>query len=299
MVFLEVRGLCKGFNGIQALDELDMSVRQGEIYGFLGPNGAGKTTTLRIIMGLVEVDRGKIRLEGEPITAVRRRDIGYLPEDVSLYEKMTVQENLMFFSRLKGFDKDEGQRVMKALRIEGLGDRKVETLSKGYQQKVGLAQVLIGDPGLLILDEPTSGLDPSVRRWLKDMMKNLKRQGKTILFSSHVLGEVQEICDRVGIISKGSMLTEDVFEDLTNVLDLEDRITVLMKPVKSSFKYVSELEGVKRPRIEGEYIVFYCSGVNKIKALRNIFSSDYRVLDVKLHEPDLEEVFVKLTEDDR
>ncbi len=297
MSFLEIKGLEKGFGKVEALRSLDMSVTKGEIYGFLGPNGAGKTTTLRIIMGLIGAERGTIRLKGKDISFDDRGKIGYLPERLSLYGRMTVDENMNFFCKLKGCKKTEPERIAKEFELYDILDRKVETLSKGVRQKLGLGQALIGDPHLLVLDEPTSGLDPAVRRWVKDKMLDLKSRGKTILFSSHVLGEVQEICDRVGIISNGRMLTEDRIDELTDKLRLEDRLILTIEHVHEALRLVRSIRKANRPRIENGNIVFYCDKKNKVDILKKIIASDHEVLDIIIDEPDLEEIFVKLTEE--
>ncbi len=296
MQFLEIKELRKRFDRVKALRGLDMSVVKGEIYGFLGPNGAGKTTTLRIIMGLIDSDRGAVRLKGKSIDYTRRKGIGYLPERLSLYGRMTVEENLFFFCRLKDCEKTELARIAREFEINDLLDRKVNTLSKGVRQKLGLAQALIGDPHLLVLDEPTSGLDPTVRRWVKDKMLELKDRGKTILFSSHVLSEVQEVCDRVGIISSGRMLTEDNIDSLTDKLRLEDRLIITAKSTPEALRFIENLTQAKRPRVENGNIAFYCDKKNKIEILKKIIASDLDLLDIKINEPDLEEIFVKLTE---
>ncbi|MFO8110755.1 MAG: ABC transporter ATP-binding protein [Thermoplasmata archaeon] len=299
MEFLTVKGLRKKFGEVEALGGLDMSVFQGEIYGFLGPNGAGKTTTLRIIMGLIQADEGTMELEGEKIGRQSRKKMGYVPERVSLYERLTVKENLTFFCKLKGYDKSEVLSIINEFNLEPISDRTVQTLSKGVKQKVGLAQTLIGDPPLLVLDEPISGLDPTVRRWVKKKMQELTGEDKTILFSSHVLSEVQEVCNRVGIISNGKMLMENTISDLTEGLELGDRVVLTAEPLDKALHFVKKVKNTNRPRIENGDIVFYCKRKNKIDILKQVMSGGYRVLDIKIQEPDLEEVFVKLMEAER
>src|SRR6266571_1635547 len=196
-----------------AVKDLNLSVRAGEVFGFLGPNGAGKTTTMNVLLGFVNATSGAAFLFGvnvrEPIA---RRRIGYLPELTYYYKFLTAEELLRFYARIFGIPSAEAEQridtLLKLVELESARKRPIKTYSKGMQQRVGLAQALINDPDLLILDEPTSGLDPLGRMKVREIIQRLKNEGKTVFFSSHELGEVETVCDRVAIIAEGQLKVE-------------------------------------------------------------------------------------------
>src|SRR6266704_1241345 len=202
-----------------AVKDLNLSVHAGEVFGFLGPNGAGKTTTMNVLLGFVNATSGAAFLFGvnvrEPIA---RRRIGYLPELTYYYKFLTGEELLRFYARIFGIPGAEAEQridtLLKLVELESARKRPIKTYSKGMQQRVGLAQALINDPDLLILDEPTSGLDPLGRMKVREIIQRLKNEGKTVFFSSHELGEVETVCDRVAIINQGELQVEGRVADL-------------------------------------------------------------------------------------
>ena len=202
-----------------AVNGLNLSVKAGEVFGFLGPNGAGKTTTMNVLLGFVPPTRGDAFLFDvnvrEPIA---RQRIGYLPELTYYYKFLTAEELLRFYARIFGIAPAETERridaLMKLVELDHARKRPIKTYSKGMQQRVGLAQALINNPDLLILDEPTSGLDPLGRMKVREIIQRLKNEGKTVLFSSHELGEVETVCDRVAIINQGQLQVEGSVADL-------------------------------------------------------------------------------------
>mgnify|MGYP001558212161 FL=1 len=203
------------------LSDVSLSVGQGEIFGFLGHNGAGKTTTMKILLGLIGATGGRVELLGAPATdvAVHAR-IGYMPESPYFYDYLTAEEFLCFYGRLAGLSRETvRQRTPQLLEHVGLTearDRQLRKFSKGMLQRIGLAQAIIHDPELVILDEPMSGLDPIGRKEVRDLILSLRDQGKTIFFSTHIVSDVEMICDRVGILAKGKMLASGRIEDLVN-----------------------------------------------------------------------------------
>lgn len=202
-----------------ALDGLSLTVVRGEIFGFLGPNGAGKTTTLKILLGLVRATSGRALLLGKPVGDVdTRRRIGFLPESPYFYDYLTADEFLGFYGQLAGLGRAVIiQRVTDLLNLVGLADartRQLRKFSKGMLQRIGLAQALIHDPELVILDEPMTGLDPVGRKQVRDLMLSLRDRGKTIFFSTHILHDVEMICDRVGIVMKGRLLASGRVDEL-------------------------------------------------------------------------------------
>ncbi len=205
----------------RVLRGLSFSVEQGEIYGFLGPNGSGKTTTLKILMGLMMPTSGRAEVLGQPAGVVEvRRRIGFLPEAPYFYDYLTAEEFLWFYGHLAGLAREElGPRVTSLLDLMGLMEarnRQLRKFSKGMLQRIGLAQALIHDPELVILDEPMSGLDPIGRKQVRDLILGLRDRGKTVFFSTHIIPDVEMICDRVGLIIEGQLLTTGRVDELVS-----------------------------------------------------------------------------------
>jgi ABC-2 type transport system ATP-binding protein len=202
-----------------AVDGLSMNVLQGEVFGFLGPNGAGKTTTMNVLLGFVNPTSGVAKLFGVDVRQpIARARIGYLPELTYYYKFLTAEELLRFYARIFGIPRRETDRridqLLKLVELDGARKRPIKSYSKGMQQRAGLAQALINNPDLLILDEPTSGLDPIGRMKVREIIQRLKDEGKTVLFSSHELGEVETVCDRVAILHQGKLRVEGRVNDL-------------------------------------------------------------------------------------
>ena len=202
-----------------ALTGLDLEVRAGEIFGFLGPNGAGKTTTMNVLLGFIPPTSGAASLFGIDVRQpIARQRIGYLPEMTYYYKFLSAEELLRFYAKIFGLARAEMDRridqLLKLVELESARKRPIKSYSKGMQQRVGLAQALINNPDLLILDEPTSGLDPLGRMKVREIIQRLKNEGKTVFFSSHELGEVETVCDRVAIINQGELKTVDRVSDL-------------------------------------------------------------------------------------
>ena len=221
---IEVRNLVKTYGDHMAVDHLNFTVEKGKIYGFLGPNGAGKSTTMNMMTGYLASTSGDIVIDGHDILKEpeeAKKCIGYLPEVPPLYMEMTPYEQLHFSAELKGIRKDEREErivsVMKQTGIEDMADRMIRHLSKGYRQRVGLAQALLGDPKILILDEPTAGLDPLQIIEIRDLIRSLAGD-HTVLLSSHILSEVSAVCDRVLIISHGKLVASDSPENLSQLM---------------------------------------------------------------------------------
>src|SRR6516162_9317690 len=253
-VIVETRKLTKvyrDFWGRQkktALRALNLQIRQGEIFGLLGPNGSGKTTTIKLLLGLLFPTDGEAFVFGQPAADVRKNErIGYLPEESYLYRFLNAEETLDFYGRL--FNLDPSRRNAKAQElIEKVGlknDRKriLREYSKGMRQRIGLAQALINDPELVILDEPTSGLDPIGTRWMKDLIKGLRDQGKTVLMCSHRLDDVQDVCDRIAILHDGEL---QELGKVSRLLQVANRVEIQASGVKPTEELRRDLEEVLR-----------------------------------------------------
>jgi ABC-2 type transport system ATP-binding protein len=224
---VEVSRLTKYYGDFRAIEDVSFSANKGEVLGFLGPNGAGKTTTMRIITGFIPASQGAVVVDGidvfqEPLAAKKR--IGYLPENPPVYPDMTVASYLRFAGRIKGVSRSRIQasleRVLEICFLTGVASRLIRTLSKGYRQRVGLAQALVHDPQVLILDEPTIGLDPKQIIEIRTLIKGLSAD-RTVILSTHILPEVSQICDKVVIINEGRVVVEQKLGELTRGKTLE------------------------------------------------------------------------------
>ncbi len=218
---IETRKLTKRYGDVTAVDNLTLRVREGEVFGLLGPNGSGKTTTILMLLGLTEPTSGTVRVLGldparRPLSVKAR--VGYLPDQVGFYDELTARENLIYIAKLNGLPRDEAyRRIDEALEQMGLADvadHRVATFSRGMRQRLGVAEVMIKRPRLIIMDEPTQGLDPQGAREFLEIIRHLKEQGITILLSSHLLHQVQAVCDRVGLFRKGRMVLEGTVAEL-------------------------------------------------------------------------------------
>jgi ABC-2 type transport system ATP-binding protein len=225
MSAIETRKLGKtykslGKRAVTSIRGLDLIVREGEIYGFLGRNGAGKTTTIKILCSLIEASEGSAFLFGESVRSrAARRLIGYLPEQPYFYEYLTPKETLHFYGKVRGLSRAERERewdrLSEMLDLRGIAEQRIKSFSKGMRQRIGFAVASVGDPPLLILDEPMSGLDPVGRRNIRELIVGQRERKKTVFFSSHVLGDVEQICDRAGILVNGRLAREGSIDELT------------------------------------------------------------------------------------
>ncbi len=227
---LELRGLVKdfaiGLRGLKlrAVDHLDLKVEAGQVYGLLGPNGSGKSTTIKVLLGLLEPTAGEARVFGVASTRVEaRRDVGYLPEAPYFYRHLSGRELVRFYGRMCGLGGSELEGrladVLTLVDMSTAADRRVGTYSKGMLQRIGLAQALVHDPRLLILDEPTAGVDPVGSAAISAVILNLKSRGKTVLITSHLLGQIEDICDRVAILDRGKLILEGAVPELVGQAD--------------------------------------------------------------------------------
>ncbi|MCY3756665.1 MAG: ATP-binding cassette domain-containing protein [Acidobacteria bacterium] len=307
---IEVDRLTKRYGNLKAVDEVSFQVKKGEILGFLGPNGAGKTTTMRILTCFLPATEGTARVAGydvfENAMEVKRR-IGYLPEHPPLYDEMTVDGYLKFVARIKGVAPEDRNRrlqeVKETVRIEGYGKKLIKHLSKGFKQRVGLAQALIHDPEVLILDEPTVGLDPNQIKEVRELIKSLSGS-HTIILSTHILPEVSMTCQRVVIISDGKIVAVDTPENLTR--QQQGAAQIYMEARGSELEVqrrLHQIEGVlsvvSRPLGEGEVSSYRIETELKQdvrgRIARNVIEGGFELLEFRSLQLSLEEVFTQLT----
>jgi ABC-2 type transport system ATP-binding protein len=303
---IRVEGLTKDYGARRAISDLTFEANQGEIVGFLGPNGAGKTTTMRILTGFMPPTDGTATVAGYDIVAesleVRRR-VGYLPETVPLYTDMTAFEYLKFMADLRQLP-DADERVDEALETVGLEDRAqsyISSLSKGMRQRVGLAQALLHHPEVLILDEPTIGLDPGQVVEIRHVIRDMGKQ-RTVLLSTHILSEAQQICDRVLIINKGKIIAEDTPQNLRSRLVGSERATLRVRGDSDGLsKVVNKVKGVESVHggAEGSVEFQFAPGQDvRPEVAKAVIGAGYDLLELRPVGMSLEEIFLELTRED-
>ncbi len=285
MDVIQVNELTKYYGASRGIENLSFSVREGEIFGFIGPNGAGKSTTIRLLLSLIHPTSGQALVFGKDVTKEGpeiRSQIGYLPSEVFYYDQMRVGELLKYSASF--YPGDHKQRIQYLADVMELEmHRKIRDLSYGNKKKVGIVQGLLHNPTLLFLDEPTSGLDPLMQRKFFDLIREENKKGVTVFFSSHFLGEVQRLCDRVGIIREGRMV--EISDIRTLQKNNYKKIRALSQNGLASF----EMPGVSNLHQDGEWIQFFYKGdINQV-LLR---VSSLQVDDVSIEEPTLEEIFM-------
>lgn len=309
---IEVQNLTKKYGSHLAVDNISFSVSEGEILGFLGPNGAGKSTTMNILTGYLSGTDGKAIINGFDILEnpnEAKASIGYLPEIPPLYQDMTVHEYLDFMYDLKKCTLPREKHLVEiahVVKIDNVYDRLIKNLSKGYRQRVGLAQALVGNPPVLILDEPTVGLDPSQIIEIRSLIKSLGKH-HTVILSSHILSEVEAVCDRIVIINNGKIVANGTTKELSDSFSKDHRITIRIagpeKEVKSVLSTIANVEkvvsnGEKEPGVY-EFVISPNPGAD---IRHNIFDrlSDrgWAILELRNNNMSLEEIFVSLTQSD-
>ena len=292
---VELHGIHKTYDHFVAVDHLSLQVRSGSVYGLLGPNGAGKTSTIRMMIGITIPDEGEVWLFGEKFHRRQLQRIGYLPEERGLYKRMKVLDHLVFLGRLHGLSAAEARRRAtnwcERLQISQWVQKKVEELSKGMQQKVQFIAALLHDPDLLILDEPFSGLDPANAVMLKDVMVELKRSGKTILFSTHRMDQVERLCDSICLINHGRSVLEG---DLKRIKANYGKNTVQVQYEGDAPFDHSEL--VQSINDYGNYVELRLKPGADAQQLLRMACDRVRISRFELMEPSLEEIFIDLVE---
>jgi len=285
--------VCKSFGRLHAVDNLSVQASVGSVYGFLGPNGAGKTTSIRMIMNIIRPDSGRIEILGDGNIEQVKARIGYMPEERGLYRKMTARKVLAYFGAIKGVnDKQLAQRVphwLQRVELADWADKKVEELSRGMHQKLQFAVTVINNPELVILDEPFSGLDPLNQDLLKDLILEMRNEGKTIIFSTHVMHEAEKLCDFILLINKGKLILDDT---LDNVRSRQSAHTVSVE-LEGDTAFVENLPMVRAVKSEGKRLDVTLTDPDTQQFLQALMQrARVRAFEVKV--PSLHEIFVNL-----
>lgn len=295
---ITVSHVTKRYKDTTAVDDVSFSVRPGEIFGFLGPNGAGKTTILKAILGLIRTDGGTITINGHNIHhdgIQAKKQIAYLPERVALYDNLTPTQTLRFFCELRGEDPAQIPGILKEVGLDQASDRKVGGFSKGMIQLLGIAQAIIGHPSICIFDEPSSGLDPRWTRVVRDKIRHLNDNGATVIFSSHILSEVESLCDRVAIIDKGHLIAQDSLQKIQSVVQTKPRLEITIPGLQGKTpKVLQGIHGISDLLVKGDVITLTCDPALRGKIITLLEEAGFAVGNIKTIEPSLEDAFIKL-----
>ena len=310
---IEVKNLVKQYGNNFAVDDISFKVNQGDILGFLGPNGAGKSTTMNIVTGYLSATSGTVTIDGvdimeDPIAA--KSKIGYLPEHPPLYLDMTVKEYLGFVYELKKADQPRNahiDEICELVKISDVYKRPIKNLSKGYRQRVGIAQAMIGNPQVLILDEPTVGLDPKQIIEIRTLIKELGER-HTVILSSHILPEVQAVCDRIIVINKGKLVADDTPDNLSRNLSSDHKLRMRIEgPDKEVKRLLKNIPGMLSVEVLGErekgVFEYDIEGEPNSDLRREIFkrlaAREWAILGMRSSEMTLEDIFLQLTSDEK
>jgi ABC-2 type transport system ATP-binding protein len=302
MAAIELTGVTKRYDDVTAVDGLDLTVPEGEVFGFLGPNGAGKSTTINMILDFVRPTAGDVRVldyDAQRDSVAVRQRTGVLPEGFDVYDRLTGRKHVEFAIRSKEAS-DDADEILERVGIADAADRKAGGYSKGMRQRLALGMALVGSPDLLILDEPSSGLDPAGAKEMRDIVRTEASRGATVFFSSHVLGQVEAVCDRVGIMREGSLVAEDSIEGLRNAAGGEERLEITVDSASSEdIDAVRALDGVESASLDGRTVVVACESTVKTKVLTTLEECGVTVEDFETTEASLEDLFLSYTEDER
>lgn len=308
MPVIAINDLTKYYDKIKAVDGISMDIEHGEMFALLGPNGAGKTTTMNIMMGFIFPTSGSVRLFGHDVFRdgkQARQRIGFMPEELGMYDVLTAYEHMDFYGRLFGIPQQaREEKIDELLGLVGLlhrKDSKVREYSHGMRQRLGIAQALINDPDLLVLDEPTSGLDPRASHEVREIIQSLTERNITLFLSSHLLHEVQQICESVAIMDRGRLVRKDTIENLvreTRGKGIHVNITCL-NINDDIVKAVKDIQGVRSVNIEGNTLTVLVDDEEVTPDINTaVINAGGRITKMEESTPDLEDIFLELTEDE-
>ena len=307
MSIIEVNDLTRKFNNLVAVDNISFRVKKGEIFGLLGPNGAGKTTTIKMLCTLLRPTWGQAKVAGFEVVrgaAKVREHIGLVAEKIILYDRLTARENLKFFGRLNHIPKkiilERTKKLLKLVKMEKWANNLAGTFSTGMKQRINLARALLNMPEILFLDEPTLGLDPQTTRAIRDFIKEINREGITIILTTHIMQEADLLCDRIGIIDEGKIVALDIPQNLKNIISEQGKTILELNISGLSSKIVSEieeLEAVASVNQRNEYnLKIYIENENAIYQIMNIIQKNGgKIKSIATLTPNLEDVFLHFT----
>ena len=299
---IEVQGVHRHYGALRAVDGIDLRVERGEILGLIGHNGAGKSTLFKLMLGLESATAGNIRMNGVSVQGrdfrAARRHLGYLPEQVVLYDNLNGLETLRFFARLKGAPLAQCAELLERVGLAHAGNRPVREYSKGMRQRLGFAQALLGAPQVLLLDEPTNGLDPQAIRDFYATLRSLQSQGVTVVITSHILAELQERVDRLAILASGKLQALGSVQTLRDQarMPLSLSLTLAAQDVPAALAALAALPGVA-PTSTRDGLQLACPREHKVAVLGALAPLGARLLDVQIHEPSLEDLYFGLRGD--
>lgn len=294
---IDVENVTKSYGNVDAVKEISLSIKKGELFGLIGPNGAGKTTLFRLLLGLIRPTSGRIRVKGVDVSEIWSREVrahtGYLPENIVFYDHLSGFETLLFFAKIKGAPHEEVTRLLGVVGLAEAAQRKVGEYSKGMRQRLGLAQALLAEPDILFLDEPTTGLDPEGIGVFYDILNDVKAKGVTIVLTSHILKEIQDKVDRLGIVGGGRLLAAGTVRELRSALGLKPTIRVSCRGDNKPLREAASEAGGEILFYNDDMVTIKCRPEEKMGLLKAVMCNEAIVKDVELIEPSLEDVFMK------
>ena len=296
---IKTENLTKVYNGNKAVDGLNLEIAEGDIFGFLGPNGAGKSTTILMLVGMIEPTEGKciindIEVARNPLKV--KEIIGYLPENVGFYGNMTAEQNLDYFARFyAAMDANERKKrieeLLELVQLDGVS-QKVGGYSRGMTQRLGLAQALLNNPGVIFLDEPTSNLDPEGVLQIRQTLKKLSDEGKTIFFSSHILAEVAQVCKTIGIISNGTLIERGTLDEIKTKLDVRKTVKIIVETTNEDMPKI-EHENIIDVEYKGRRAVIEAKSDIREYISMYLLENNIGIKELRIEEPTLEDVFME------
>jgi ABC-2 type transport system ATP-binding protein len=311
-VLVSLRNVTKTYGNFRAIDNISLEIKRGEIFGYIGPNGAGKTTTMKILVGLISDFQGEVTIGSYQVPQQKEKVyklLGYLPQNVAFQEWRTVNNALKTLGKLSDLSNNQvEERIPEVLDLIGLsefGDKKIAQLSGGMTQKVGLAQALLHDPKLLILDEPLGGLDPISRYQFKEIVKKLSTKGTTVLFSSHILSDVQDVADSIGILSGGRIMEIGSLEELKRHFSPNNVVEVILSSPSNKWQQLAEIEGVKtiQQPTQVRILVMLQPETDSDKAINRILKAivelEIQIRSISLLEASLDEIYLNYVKGDK
>jgi Cu-processing system ATP-binding protein len=297
---IKMNNISKHFGKVSAVDNVELDIKEGELFGLIGPNGAGKTTIFKMLLGVLKPTEGTITYSGQDLyskwSRELRSNIGYLPENVVFYDHLSGRETLEYFAKLKGTSKEDLSEIIETLGIAHYVDRNVKDYSKGMRQRIGLAQAILGKPKILFLDEPTTGLDPKGISEFFEVIFNLKKNGTTIIITSHILREIQDRVDRLGIMLEGRLHAVGNIDELKKGLELD--YAILITAFDKSNKIQSHLEelNLETHLRENHKVLVKINNEQKLNVLDHLMSIKNEIKDIEMSSPGLDDIFLSLVQ---